>query len=212
MTRRIQRWPLWFLGAWFVLSSVYLKVYLHARAEFRQAETRLRNGKVRAAVRRYGRAIRWYTPGNRYVKASVVRLSRIGELAFRRGDWEQATITFQHLCGALSSLKGIYQPYLSTLKTCRKHLSTVLSQLPPPGIQKGMTQDIRQKEILAVLQGSDAPSTIGSVLSLLGYILWLWCCGRLCWRWSMWSSTKRWVWGVVGVAGFVLWLLGLTIA
>lgn len=216
MATRPPKWPFWLLGVWFVLATVYLKVYTHSRQEFRKAESYLKKGEMHSAIRHYAWSIRWYTPGNRYVRVAIKRLLRIGEHAYQRGDWEQAISAYQHTRNALNALRTTTQPHKTTLHLCEKRLAQVLVQLSPsrdaPRASKGKEespQEKKIKQILSSLQVDARPSGWTSIWLLIGYIVWLFWGAFICLRWEVTGSCMR-ILACCGMfGGFFVWFASL---
>lgn len=207
--QRNPSWLFWLFAFCFVTSLIYLKVYSQARRSFQQAEKKLEAGAVLGAIRDYGLTVRWYTPGNPYVRVAVKRLLSIGEVAYRNGDWEQAISSFQHLRNALSSLRGVVQPYTPELEKSQKRLAEVMSYLPPPVVAQVPDRLKRQRAILKRLQEHELPSAVASLVAVLGYLLWLGSAGWLCWSWTQQTPTTRLIWAGGALVALVTWLLAL---
>ncbi len=87
---------------------------------------------LRPSVRSCGHAIRWYTPGSRYVERSIHRLLRLAEISFDKGDWELRSLCLPTPLQRTSPLPmGCFNPFPKKPPNVATNLA-ILPQLSLP--------------------------------------------------------------------------------
>jgi hypothetical protein len=196
----------------FVLSSLYLKSYLSARSAFYHAEAALQKKALRPAVRSYGHAIRWYTPGSRYVERSIHRLLRLAEISFDKGDWELALFAYQHLYNALSATRGLFQPFPQETARCRNQLAILLALLPSPNTPSPTERDTLHQQLRLLLQHPDEPNTFLSALSLFFFCMFFAMIAVALWQGPLLRRRQHALLALIALQAALFWFLFLRLA
>ncbi|HAA54421.1 MAG TPA: hypothetical protein DCE42_06675 [Myxococcales bacterium] len=202
-----------FVGVCFFLGSVYLKVYFQSRQEFQIAETHLSRGELRLAIRHYAYVVRWYTPGNRYVNVAIQRIKKLGEHAYKNGNWALALFAYQQLRNGISSTRHLFQPHSKVLEHCHERLSRLLS-LVSGKVPFDADNDVPlKKSLLKMLRKEHpTPSPWLSFAAALSFVLWLVSCGYILATWHH-TPTRDRLYSMISSVGLaLLWLLFLSVA
>ncbi len=137
-----------FIGGNVILGTAYIVVFFRAKEHFFLAEKELHRGNLSRAITLYNRSIRWFTPGNPYISASVERLKQIAQFTYLRGNWDLAVAIYQD---CYSSLLSTAVPLLrESSRQIRQVLSALtekLSEIPPP-TQRDYHQKRFKEELL----------------------------------------------------------------
>ncbi|MCB9637927.1 MAG: hypothetical protein H6728_14235 [Myxococcales bacterium] len=196
----------------FVMSALYLKTYFRARNVFYRAEHLLKKKQLRPAIRSYGRVIRWYTPGSRYVERSIQRILRLAQLSFEQGDWELALFAYQHLYNALSAIRGLYQPFPQETAQCRHQEAILLALLPSPNMPSTTEREALHQHLRSLLQREHAPSPILSALSLFFFLCFSCAITVSLWQWALLQPKQRKLLALIATESAIFWLFFLHIA
>lgn len=192
----------------FLLVAIYLKVYIRSRRTFSEAERRLHRGQIKQAIARYSDAIRWYTPGNRYVSVAIMRLENLGAHAYQSGKLEQAQLVYESLYSALSSIRGPYQPHRKHREACQKHLSHLLALLPSEvgAFQDKGAHNLHRRMLRLLQQHPPAPAgSPGWLLSLcFCFCLSVTCISII--HWSRGARNLRWLFVGAALLSLVMWI------
>mgnify|MGYP000533369459 CR=1 FL=1 len=211
-----QRPDAWLLTSFLLLllvsSALYGKAYLQARSTYQKAERFLQKGQLRKAIRSYAYTIRWYTPSNPYGRVAIDRLNKIGEQTYKRGNWSLALSTYQQLCGSLSAIRNIYQPYASKLEQCHKQLVTLITLLPSINNTQSQNDIKLSNQLLKQLQYPLQPNATYVYLGVFLFGFWIF---LLMYSFRIWPSTnpRQRLSILMGLSGvWLLTLLSFTVA
>ncbi|MCK6512643.1 hypothetical protein L6R29_22165 [Myxococcota bacterium] len=196
----------------FVLTSLYLKGYLSARSAFYRAESALQKKALRPAIRSYGHAIRWYTPGSRYVERSIHRLLRLAEISFDKGDWELSLFAYQHLYNALSAIRGLFQPFPAETALCRNKLAILLALLPSPNTPSPAERKALHQQLRLLLQHTHEPNTLLSALSLFFFCSFFTTIIVALWQGPLLQPKQQALLALMALQSALFWLLFLRLA
>lgn len=203
-------WPFLLLATSLVLGATYVTSFSRSRQEFKIAEKSLKQGLLSSSIRRYGRTIRWYTPGNKYVQVATQRLLKISDIAYQSGDWEKAIMALQHLRNALFSIRSLYQPYAKTLERCMQKLATSLSQLSPHETKnQKLNREMLRKQILKHLHANPSPPVWRTSLAAVAYTGWLLSLTILLWFWHRLTYFVRVLMSITHLTLLFAWMWGL---
>ena len=199
-----------------LLLVLVVRVVVSARAELSQAELADRRGDTATAIVHYRRAARWYAPFSPYHVHALERLGQLGSEAEARGDVEQALQAYRAQRGAIMATRSVYVPERELLEQANRRISSLMAELPPPGMDAGKSKRQLQREHLLLLEKIPGPSLGWTCVLLLGFACWVGAAFAFSVRAI--DSQDRWVvrearvWGALIVVGFGLFVLGMSMA
>ena len=225
MTRRWKRTALTAMAVGLGLLAVVLgRVVLSSRAEYGagvQAEGKalhLSDPPARAqafadAIVHYRRAARWYAPGNGYVTRALGRLQAIGRLAEQQDDARTALMAYRAMRRAILGARSFYTPHTDLLRAANARIAALSAR--EQGRREGADAIAKyeawhRKQLAA----NHAPSAAWAVLALLGFLGWV--AGAVLFIFRAVTPDDRFdkrqalTWGLLILAGLLIWLVGLT--
>lgn len=194
-------------AATIALGLVWARCYADAAREFRAAESSMQQGDQREAVLHYARSMRWRTPGSPYPEASARRLWDLGAKAEARGEAVLARRALETLRSAVLSGRGLRRPGNQWIERCDAHL-TALGRGPS-------FKSYHPASLSALSLPPEGPSAAGSVLLIIGFVVWVGCAVGLassepqCDEKFSRLPTMYMQWKFPLIIFYVFWLIGL---
>jgi len=197
--------------------AVALRACWEARRELRLGHAALGARDPLTASTHLGRALRWYVPASPYNSAAAASLAKVGAEAELHGQPDTALAAYRQLRRGLQATRHLWVPQPGQLALANARIAELMAaqgEHDSQGRPASFAQ--RRAEHALLLERSPAPSTLGSVLALLGFFGWVGAAllgiqlglddeGRV-------RRRPRLSCGAAGVLLFVVWLLGLWIA
>ena len=199
-----------------LLAVVVVRVVVSSRSELAKGVALEQGHDVDAAIVHYRRAARWYAPLSPYPVAALAHLERIGAAAERDADVDRALGAYRAMRGAILSTRSFYTPTPDRLERANQRIARLMSELPAPPIDAGKSPDELYREHLALLSASPRPKLLFALMALFGFGLWVG--GAFTFASRGIDEDDRLVrplalrWGLVVLAGFLLFSLGLAFA
>jgi hypothetical protein len=206
----------WLALVGFVLFVIVMRVVTSARSELIEADAAAQRGAVDEAIVHYRRAARWYAPGSPYHVRALQRLAELGRDAEHKGDSEGALMAYRSLRGAILATRSFYVPEPARLEAADRRIASLMSELPPPGMDAGKSREQLRREHLALLEVIPGPKIAWTFVLLFGFACWIGAAFAFSVRAI--DEHDRWVgvevrrWGALILAGFGLFGWGMTLA
>ncbi len=193
-----------------LLFLVLIRILVGSAMEWRRAEDKLSAGELRNATLHYGRTIRWYFPGNPYVRRAANKLLHLSQESWQQQDYRLALHVNRVLSGSLSATRSFYQPYAEMLQQGRENIAKLT-----PLVES--ERNIDPQQVLAKLEEDRDPDLWWSFVSSLAFLAWI---GLVVgFIYSGFSESGQFIGGrKASLCGFgaltslILWLFGLWLA
>ncbi|MBI2877405.1 MAG: hypothetical protein HYY20_11030 [Candidatus Tectomicrobia bacterium] len=205
------------LAVGFILLTLYSKVYLSSRSEYRQAVEASQRQEVKAAITHYQRSIQWYAPGNGYVAHSAQGLWEIGRRAEGRDDRELALEAYRALRSGILSTRSLYTPHAGWVERCNERIAALeAARKPVYSIDQGKSLAQRKAERLQLLRKTHAPNPFWSFVLEVGFLGWIG--GAVGFIFQAITEEgalhrrKALAWGGLVAVCYALWVVGMTLA
>jgi hypothetical protein len=191
-----------------VLVMAWLRVCLAGHQARTQADRLMAGGRADEAIGFYDRALHMYWPGSPDIAHAVRRLTAIAEQREKSNDLPGAVHAWRILRSGLYAARGLYQPYPEVIRHAEERIAELVAlELKNPAE--------RPKE-LALMQRNQDPSRAWSMTALLGFALWVGSALGFLWRAltpdGRLLTKPALMWSAVFIAGYVVWLVGLSLA
>ena len=182
---------------------VWARALIGSRGAWEQGEKLFQEGKYIRAVTFFDRSMHWYTPWNPYVERSVQRLWEIGARAEKQDDVTLALIAYRTIRRGFYGTEGFYAPGKEWIERSNARIDALL------GKERGEGRPGGERRI------RPAPDRLWSLMVELGLLGWL---GTMVVFILLWfrndqgrkaSAFSMVAWGVLSIAFFVLWLIGM---
>lgn len=191
-----------------VLAMAWLRVGVAGRQARAQADRLMTDQKVDEAIGFYDRTLHMYWPGSPDVAQAVRQLTRIAEGREQTGDRPGAVHAWRILRSGLYAARGLYQPYPETIRHSEERIADLVSR-----DSGGEAERVKQ---LALMQKNQDPSRGWSMTALLGFALWVGSAFGFLWRAltpdGRLVARPALIWSAAFIAGYALWLVGLSLA
>jgi len=180
------------------------RVFLESRDYFRKGTASLEADELYMAVVHFGRAAKWYFPGNPYVLRSLRSLWETGQRAEEMAEERIALKAYYTLRGCLYGTRWFYMPYREWLDPCNQRIADLTVVNDP---------HVSEETVLANLQGQVGPSVVWALFVVLGF--WGWIGSVFGFVWFSFDASgsmdgrKAVAWGGVGLGFFVVWVLSM---
>jgi len=191
-----------------VLAMAWLRVCVAGRQARAQADRLMTDQKVDEAIGFYDRTLHMYWPGSPDVAWAARQLTRIAEGREQSGDLPGAVHAWRILRSGLYAARGLYQPYPETIRHAEERIADLVSR-----DSGGEAERAKQ---LALMQKNQDPSRGWSMMALLGFALWVGSAFGFLWRAltpdGRLLTRPALLWSATFIAGYALWLVGLSLA
>lgn len=191
-----------------LVAMIACKVVIESRGEFVEAVAMEADGLDEEAVVHYGRAIRWYAPGNPYVRRSAEALWRIADRIEAGGDPVGALRTFRELRSALYSVRHVTSPYAETIGRAEERIAALAARQGEAGDDHGSYD-----RILGQLRERTGPDPLWSIVLVAGFLGWIGSAFAFIWKVFGGEATGRmrraFVWGGFFAGFFLIWIIGM---
>ena len=197
------------------LVLTWTRAFYGSKENYYMGAAVLAEGSIIRAITFFDRSIRWYTPFNSYVRKSAEKLWESGEAAEREGDEKTALIAFRTIRGGFYSASHLITPGKEWIGKSESKIKGLTSegqdqkerpeesrssvdkaaffknrQIPPPAV------------FWTILLEVGLLGWIGSILGLLFF-------GILPAEKTRKPRVSRAGWLLLGLAFFVLWIIGM---
>ena len=199
-----------------VLVVVVVRVVLSSRAELGHGDAALARADGEAARVHFRRAARWYAPGNPYSTEALDRLATMARDAEQRGDAENALACWRAVRGAILSTRSSYVPHAERLDRANARIAALMATQPQPPIDAGRPTEELEAEHLARLEEPAYPSTMWTLVLLLGFLTWI--VGAFLFATRAIDAEDRFIrpqavrYGTMILVGFAAFAVGLSLA
>jgi len=183
---------------------VWARVVIGSKGAWEQGEKLFQEGKTIRAVTFFDRSIHWYAPLNPYVERSARRLWQIGSEAEKKNDVVMALIAYRTIRRGFHGTEWFCSPGREWIEKSNAKIDALL------GKQKGASEAKERRVIYP------PPDPYWSLVVELGLLGWLGTMVLFIVRWfrdgqgPRPSFLSRIAWGVLSIAFFVLWIIGMT--
>lgn len=195
---------------------VFIKVNVNAHKEHQKAEAALNNNNLEQAITHFNRAIHWYSPGSKTIKASVQALWEIGIQAEINRDYRIALQAFRSLRSSLYSARSFYTPYPDWIDKCDDRISSLVAlEREPyhPDDAFPKTSFRRKDEILNILDAPTEPSVLWSIIVEIGFLGWIGSAIGFIFRvfsgQKGFNPTRAVFWGILLIFFYAFWIIGM---
>jgi hypothetical protein len=114
-----------------LLIFTILLFFYRSYAEYEKAYYALERGDVDIAITHFGWSIKWYIPGNPYVKKSIHMLFNLGEQSEERGEDKRALAAYRTVRSSLFASRSFYTPGKSHIAEAEKRIALILLKDKP---------------------------------------------------------------------------------
>jgi len=203
----------------FCVLVVVARVGATGLGEYRRAQGFEDIGQSHEAAVHYGRAIHMYLPLSPLPGKAATRLIALAEAAQRTGEVDEARFCYEELRSGFLAVRSFYQPGATFIEQAEKALTGIMLSDPRTNWpDRALPDSGREAIIRGVLQEREDPSLPWVVLMGLGYLLWLGAATAAIWRGLpgegdspiRWGQVRRY--GLLPLAGYLLWILGVALA
>lgn len=199
-----------------LVAVLVVRVVLASADELSRARELEEAGKLDAAVVHYRRAARWYAPGSPYPVQALAALADIARAAERGEERQHALTAWRAVRGAIMSTRSFYVPHEERLAEANRHIANLMASGNVPPIDAGKSRAQLRREHLALLERPTRPSIPWTLVLLLGFGTWVG--GAFAFASRAIDDEDRLIpkaalrWGLVIVAGFASFVLGMWLA
>ncbi|MCB9707955.1 MAG: hypothetical protein H6714_04110 [Myxococcales bacterium] len=204
------------LGIAALLSSLVLRVVFSSRSEWQEAHALNSSGDREAAIIHYRRAVRWYAPFNPYPRRALEALYRLGAEFEQEGDVHGALAAYRAMRAGIMSTRSFYTPHRTWLAKADKKIASLMAFFAPIPSDAGKSPKARTEEYAKQLARPDRPGVFFTLMLMLGFAAWT--IGALMFFERGFDEDNRLivsqarVWGIIILAGMVLFVLGASLA
>ncbi len=199
-----------------IVAVVAVRVVTSSRSELSRADELRASGETRRAILHYRRAASWFAPGNPFVVDALASLERIGSAAEDEGDAELALLAYRSIRGAILTARSTYTPHRDRLARANARIAALMAAEDPPPMDAAKTQAELEAEHLALLEQSERPNVVWSLVLVFGFAVWVG--GAFAFATRAIDDQDRIVsgaarlWGTTIIVGFGLFFLGMALA
>lgn len=195
--------------------ALLLRVLVGGWTECRAAREELRQERPFQAVVHYERAVRWYLPGNPFVRQAADAMEDMANEAENAGDVELALFAFRGLRSAAYSTRSFFQPMPRRIARAEERIASLMTADPAATWpDRALPADERRAIVLTNLRQHTDPDTLWVVLLELGFLAWLGAGVALAWRVGRSERKRRttWILATTAATGYLLWIAGMWLA
>ncbi len=152
-----------------------LKIYFNGKEELIIAEEFFKNKNHAQAMTHYERAIQWHIPGSGIAEIAAEKLWKI-TLSYESASLtNEALKSCRLLRGAFYSTRSLWTPGKKWINLCNEKIAQLMvSQSDIIKTDHGYLEE-KKKRLLEKLQADKPPSTLGSILTEVGFFGWVTC-------------------------------------
>jgi len=153
----------------------FLKIYLNGNEEFSIAEELFSKNNYTEATTHYERAIQWHIPGSSTPVLAAEKLWSIGLFYESKNLTDEALKTCRLLRGAFYSTRSFFTPGEKWINLCNEKIAHWMASKPDQINKISLSFESRKNRFLKNLQADRPPSTLGSILTEVGFFGWVAC-------------------------------------
>ena len=192
-----------------VLALVWARAFFVSMRAYHRGEGYLKRQQYVKAITFFDRAIHWYAPFNPYVNKSARRLWEISALAERQGDMPLALIATRTIRRGFLAARSFFTPGRDWINRCDARIASLMdheSKAREPGRDAGASLP---------RQASPAPSVFWTIVLEVGFIGWIGSAIGFLMLSLRGGQTVRLrsapaiFWGLMVVAFYALWIIGM---
>jgi hypothetical protein len=150
-----------------------LKIYLNGNEELSKAEELFNKNNYTQATTHYERAIQWHIPGSSALAAE--KLWRISLFYESKNLTDEALKTCRLLRGAFYSTRSFFTPGEKWINLCNEKIAHWMASKPDLINNPPLSFENRKNRFLENLQADRPPSTLGAILTEVGFFGWVAC-------------------------------------
>ena len=152
-----------------------LKIYFNGKKELSIAENFFENSNHAQAMTHYDRAIQWHIPGSGMAEIAAEKLWNITLSYESKNLTEEALKSCRILRGAFFSTHSLWTPGQKWINLCNEKIAQLM--VNKSDILKTDQASLKKKtkRLLEKLQADKPPSTLGSILTEVGFFGWVTC-------------------------------------
>lgn len=206
---------LWTWGLIVLIGFVLLlgRVIWSSHEEVELGRAAYERGEREEAVFHLKHAAHWYLPGNPYVSEALEELRQIARQAEMEGQSELALAAYRAIRTSSLGSRSFFTPHSSQLEEANQRIAHLLARQSAAPMDSSKTVAQRREIHEALLSRVEEPSHFWSIVSSLGFIVWILAAigfitrglddelhlkGQAALRWSL-----------TFIIGFMAWVLGL---
>jgi len=153
----------------------FLKIYFNGKEELARAEELFEHKNLSQAVNHYERAIQWHIPGSDTSSIAANKLWEITLSYESKNQIEDALKSCRLLRGAFYSTRSFWTPGKKWIDLCNEKIAHLMTVKSDPKKENGGSFESRKNKFLEKLQADRSPSTLGSILTEIGFFGWITC-------------------------------------
>ncbi len=152
-----------------------LKIYFNGKEELSNGDEFSQNKNLIQAVVHYERAIQWHIPGSETAALAAEKIWNITLSYESKNLIEEALKSCRLLRGAFYSTRSIWTPGEKWIKLCNEKMAHWMAGKSDPIKKSEISFESRKNNFLEKLQAERSPSTMGSILTEIGFFGWVTC-------------------------------------
>lgn len=165
------------LGFVVLIFLTCLKIYFNGKEELSIADELLKNKNSLQAMVHFERAIQWHIPGSDIATLAAEKFWHITLSYESENQIDEALKSCRLLRGAFYSTRSFWTPGKKWIDLCNEKIAHLMASKSDPGNYNSPSFENRKSEILEKLQTDRPPSTLGSLLTEIGFFGWVTCSG-----------------------------------
>lgn len=152
-----------------------LKIYFNGKEELALAEELFAHKNLTQAMDHYERSIQWHIPGSDISSIAAEKLWNITLSYESANQFEEALKSCRLLRGALYSTRSFWTPGKKWINLCNEKIAHLMAAKSDPIKGNENSFESRKNNFLKKLQADKSPSTLGSILTEVGFFGWVAC-------------------------------------
>jgi len=152
-----------------------LKIYFNGKEELSLAEELSSKKNYAQAITHYERAIQWHIPGSSTAALAAEKLWHISLSYESKKLTDEALKTCRILRGAFYSTRSFFIPGQKWIHLCNEKMAHWMASNPNMADKVPLSFENRKNKFLKILKTDRPPSTLGSILTEVGFFGWVAC-------------------------------------